>query len=99
MAEEKTKTVKLDQAGIENLPNDKPVVYKILDQQGENIYTGVAKRGRVKERLTEHLSTGPDPIRGGVKVEIQQKKTITDAEKTESNIIARTKPKLNKRGK
>lgn len=99
MAEEKTKTVKFNEEGVKDLPNDKPVVYKILNQSGENIYTGAAKRGRVKERLREHLPEGPNSILGGAKAKIQQKTSIAEAEKTESNIIARSKPKYNKRGK
>ncbi len=96
MAEEKPKTVKFTPEGIEKLPKDKPAVYKILDDKGENIYTGVAKRGRVPERLKEHLPGGPDPIPGGVRVQIQQKKSISEAEKTEKRIISRSKPKHNK---
>ena len=99
MAEEKIKTVKFNEKGIEDLPKSKPVVYKIKSPKGENIYTGKAKRGRVDARLKEHLPGGSDPIPGGVKVQIQQKKSIADAQKTESNIIARSKPKYNKKGK
>lgn len=99
MANEKTKTSKFDGDGIASLPKDKPVVYKILNEKDENIYTGVAKRGRVEERLREHLPGGPDPIIGGVKVKIQQKPSISEAEKSETLIISRSKPKLNRKGK
>lgn len=96
MAKGKSKTTNFTEKGIVNLPNDKPVVYKIMNQSGQNIYAGVAKRGRVQERLKEHLPGGPDPILGGAKVQIQQKPTISDAEKTEAKIILRSKPKYNK---
>ncbi len=99
MADEKQKTVKFNDAGLEKLPDNKPAVYKILDSGGNNIYTGVAKRGRVEERLKEHLPGGPDPIPGGVKVQIQQKPSIVQAEQSEAAVIARTKPRFNKRGK
>jgi len=99
MTEEKRKTVNFKKESIERLPKDKPAVYKILGKNGNNIYTGVAKRGRVRERIEEHLPGGTDPIRGGLKVQIQQKKTISDAEKSEKRIIARSKPKYNKAGK
>ena len=88
-----------DKDGIEELAKDKPVVYKIEDNQGNNLYTGVAKRGRVEERLKEHLPGGPDPVRGGKKVRIQQKPSIADAKKSEARIIKRSKPPQNKRGK
>lgn len=93
-----TKTVPLDKEGIEQLPENKPVVYKIKDSKDNNIYTGVAKRGRVQDRVEEHLK-GADKIPGGVKVQIIQKDSIAEAEKSESRIIAVTKPKHNKKGK
>ena len=88
-----------NEGGIENLAKDKPVVYKLLDGNGNNIYTGVAQRGRVEQRLKEHLSGGPDPIRGAKKVQIQQKSNIDEATKSEARIIKRSKPRYNKKGK
>jgi excinuclease UvrABC nuclease subunit len=99
MPEEKSKTVKLDSESIKKLPNNKPVVYKILNQKGENIYTGIAKRNNIQKRITDHLPSGQDSIPGGVKVNIQQKKTIAEAKKSEKIIIARSNPKYNKQGK
>ena len=52
------KTVTFNQKGIEKLPDNKPVVYKILTEGGKNNYTGSAQRGRVQERLKEHLPGG-----------------------------------------
>ena len=94
-----TKTVKFNKAGIGNLPNNKPATYKILDAQGNNIYTGSAKKGRVQERIAEHLSGGPDRIPGGSKVQIQQKSTIAEAQSSEAGILSRSKPRYNKKGK
>ena len=37
--------------GIEGLAKDKPVVYDIQNKKGDTVYTGVAKRGRVEQRL------------------------------------------------
>ena len=88
-----------DKEGIETLAKDKPVVYKIEDSNGNNIYTGVAKRGRVEERLKEHLPSGKDPIRGGAKVKIIQKPSIADALKSEARIIKKQQPTQNKKGK
>lgn len=89
------KTIKFNKKGIEKLPNDKPVVYKITSDKGKNNYTGIAKKGRVRERIEEHLSSGVDPI-PGVKVQIEQIDSIDNARKKESNIISRSKPKYNK---
>jgi predicted GIY-YIG superfamily endonuclease len=85
--------------GIKSLAKDKPILYKILDDKGENLYTGVAKRGRVEERLIEHLPGGPDPVKGGKKVVIDQKSSINEALKSEARIIKQSQPPQNKRGK
>lgn len=95
----KRKSGSFTQEGIESLSKDKPVVYKIENSKGKNIYTGVAKRGRVEERLKEHLPGGPDPVRGGVKVKIIQKNSIDDALKSEARIIRQQQPPQNKKDK
>lgn len=92
------KTVSFNQKGIEKLPDNKPVVYKILTNGDKNNYTGVAQRGRVQERLKEHLPGGKDYV-PGVKVQIEQLGSIKDAEAKEARIIARTQPTHNKKGK
>lgn len=88
------KTVKYNPDNINKLPNDKPVVYKILTNGGNNNYTGIAKRGRVQERINEHVSEIP-----GAKVQIEQMPSISEARKKEANIIKRSQPKYNKQGK
>ena len=99
MAPRKKKTVPLTGEGIKVIRDDKPVVYRILDGKGTNIYTGSAKRSRVEARLREHLPRGKDPIQGGKTVEINQKASIAEAQKSEARSIKRSKPKHNKRGK
>ena len=88
------KTVNFSKLGIKKLPNDKPAVYKILTQSGNNNYTGSAKKSRVRERINEHLGAIP-----GAKVQIEQMKSINQATTKESRIIKRSKPKHNKRDK
>jgi len=89
------KTVHYNQSGTAELPQDKPVVYRIKTNAGQTNYVGVAKRGRARERIQEHLSAGEIP---GAKVEIEQKSSIQEARKTEIRAIARSKPKYNKQG-
>ena len=89
------KTVNYNQSGVSKLPRDKPVVYRIKNRAGETNYVGIAKRGRVQERIQEHISAGDIP---GAKVEIEQKPSIQDARKTEKRVIARSQPKYNKQG-
>ena len=92
------KSGNFDEQGIEGLAKNKPIVYNIEDKKGNTLYTGVAKRGRVEERLKEHLPGGPDPVRGGTKVRIQQKTSITEVEKAEARSIKRNQPPQNKKG-
>lgn len=91
------KTVKNNKTNIGKLPDDKPVVYKIKTKGGNVNYVGVAKRGRVKERLEEHLAGGKDYV-PGAKVEIEQCGSIVDARKKETAAIQRIKPKHNTKG-
>ena len=71
-------------------------MYKILGPRRDNLYTGIAKRGRVHERLKEHLPGGKNPIRGAKKVALLQKSSIEEAKQTESRILSRSKPPQNK---
>ena len=92
----KRKSGQFSEEGIESLAKNKPIVYRIEDDSGTNIYTGVAKRGRVEDRLKEHLPGGKDPIPGGAKVKIEQKGSIFEAEKSEARIIKAAQPHYNK---
>ena len=87
------KTTSFNKTGISKLPNDKPVLYKIQTPSGKTNYTGIAQKGRVQDRLTEHLGNIP-----GTKVQIEQFSSIKDAAKKESNVISRNKPRYNKSG-
>jgi excinuclease UvrABC nuclease subunit len=93
------KTVRLNPDSIAKLPNDKPVVYRIIDRKGQNIYTGTAGKGNVRSRVADHLPRHKDPVPGAVKVQIDQQPSISDAKKKEANIISRSKPKYNRQGK
>jgi hypothetical protein len=81
------RTVKNNKRSISKLPNDKPVVYKIKTEGGTVNYVGVAKKGRVQERLKEHLAGGRDYIPGD-KVQIEQFGSIGEAKKKETSVIA-----------
>ena len=89
-----TKTVKYNKQGIDQLPNDKPVLYRIKTESGNLNYVGIAQRGRVRERISEHLDKIP-----GAKVQIEQFSSITDAQRKEVNVIKRAQSKYNKQGK
>ncbi len=85
-----TRKVKYNKEGINQLPNDKPVLYRIETQNGTLNYAGVAKRGRVRERIEEHLGEIP-----GSKVRIEQFSSIQNDREKEKNVIKRNNPKYN----
>ncbi len=89
-----TKKVKYNKNGISKLPNDKPVIYRIETEGGKLNYSGVAKRGRVKDRIKDHLREIP-----GASVRVEQFSSIRDALTKESRVIKRNKPKYNEQGK
>ncbi len=95
----KKKSSKFNSEGIDSLAHDKPVVYKLFNNKGENVYTGSSKKGQVPSRLKDHLAGGSHPIPGAKNVQIEQHSSIADARDSEKRIISRTKPKHNKKGK
>ena len=88
------KTTKYNKTGIEKLPIDKPALYRIETEGGTLNYAGIAKRGRVQERVQEHLADIP-----GATVRIEQFNSIKDAKKKETRVIQINKPKYNDQGK
>lgn len=91
------KIVNNNKTNIGKLPNSKPVVYQIKTKSGNVNYVGVAKKGRVQERLKEHLPGGKDYV-PGAKVQIVQVGSITEAKKVEAAAIKRIQPKHNIKG-
>lgn len=89
-----TKKVRYGKSNIEQLPNSKPVLYRIETESGRLNYVGAAKRGRVRERIAEHLGEIPGEI-----VRIEQFSRIQEAHAKETRVIRRSRPKYNKQGK
>lgn len=85
----------LNKSQISKVPDDKPAVYELLDQSGTNVYTGIAKRGRVQDRLEEHLPSGQDSVAGASRFRVKQKPSVEQARQEEKQIIKKEKPKGN----
>ena len=85
---------KFDKSSIDKLPNNKPVLYRIKTDGGKENYIGIAKKGRVQDRLKEHLGSIP-----GARIEIEQFSSIADARNKEKNVIKRNQPKYNTQDK
>ena len=69
-----TKKVKYNKTDLSQLPKNKPVLYRIETDGGNLNYVGTAKRGRVQERLAEHIGEIP-----GAKVSIEHFDSIDKA--------------------
>ncbi len=85
---------KFNKSAIGSLPDDKPVLYRIETEAGKLNYAGIAKKGRVQDRLAEHLGEIP-----GAKVSIEQFSSIAEARSKEKNVIKRNQPKYNDQDK
>ncbi|MBU1318828.1 MAG: GIY-YIG nuclease family protein [candidate division Zixibacteria bacterium] len=83
-----------NKTGIESLPDDKPVLYRIETEAGKLNYAGVAQRGRVQDRLSEHLGNIP-----GATVQIEQFNSTEDAREKEARVIKKNQPKYNDQDK
>jgi len=94
-----SRTQKFTNANIENIPENKAIVYKIKNIAGENLYTGIAGRGRAQERLMEHKELKREVIPGGTRFQIVQVKNKERAEQVEKQIIRKEQPKFNEQNK
>lgn len=94
-----SRTRKFTKENILEVPKNKTVIYKIKNIKGENLYTGVAGRGRVQKRLMEHKKLKKEIIPGGTRFQIAQVKTKDRAEQIEKQIIKKEKPEFNKQNK
>lgn len=89
-----TKKVNFNERGIGKLPDNKPVLYRILTNSDNPNYIGTAQKGRVKERISEHLGEIP-----GATVKIEQFNSIEDAREKEERAIKINQPKYNEKSK
>ena len=87
-----------NKTNVPKVPANKPVLYQLDTAGGNPNYIGVAKRGRVRQRLNEHLPSGPDPIPAKT-VKIRQFSSIDKAKAAEKQAIKSKQPKYNIRHK
>lgn len=90
---------KFTKENIKEVPKDKAIIYKVKNIAGENLYTGIAGRGRVQDRLMEHKTLKRELIPGGTRFQIAQVKNKDRAEQIEKQIIRKEKPKFNEQNK
>lgn len=93
------RTQKFTKGNIANVPQDKAIIYKIKNRDGENLYTGIAGRGRSQERLLEHKEIKKEKIPEGTRFQYAQVKTKDRAHTIEKTIIRKEQPEFNKKHK
>lgn len=93
------RTQKFTKTNIENVPEDKAIVYKLKNEAGKNLYTGVAGRKRGQDRLLEHKTVNNEKISGATRFQIVQVKNKGRAKQIEKQIIRKEKPKFNEQYK
>lgn len=86
--------VRFSKKGIIALPTSKPGVYIIKNNNGTNMFTGIAKRGQVHETLASHFYGGEKYIPGAW-VTFQQFNNLTEANAELKKVLERDKPKYN----
>ena len=90
---------KFTKENIVKVPENKAIIYKIKSSGGENLYTGIAGRGRSQERLIEHKDINKEKIPAGTRFQYAQVKTKVRAHAIEKSIIKEEQPKFNEQHK
>jgi len=90
---------KFNKTSIKNIPEGKPILYRFQNNSGNELYLGIAKKGRVQERLQEHLALKREKIPGAAKVKFAQFSSVEKVKKAEKQLIKKLEPKFNKQNK
>jgi len=94
-----TNSKKFNKTSLNNIPEEKPILYRLLNNSGDELYNGIAKKSRVRERLLEHLNLKKEKIPGATKIKFMQFSSIEKARKAEKELIERLQPKFNDQDK
>ena len=86
---------KFTKENIFKVSEDSALVYKIKGSAGENLYTGIAGRGRGVDRLLEHKEVEKEKIPGGTRFQTASVKNKDVAERIEKIIIRKENPEFN----
>lgn len=90
-----TKTKPMTKADIANVPGNKPGIYRIKNAQDKTLYVGMAKGGRLDERIAEHKGI----FKGGTHFQYKLASSKEVAERMERKEIKNWKPVFNKKHK
>ena len=87
-----SKTMRITNANIGNVPGDKPGVYRIKNTEGGILYIGKAKGGRLDDRIAEHKGE----FEGGTQFQYRTTSSKEAAERLERKEIREYRPLKNK---
>ena len=87
-----------NKSSIRAVPANRPILYQLDTASGNPNYIGVAKRGRPRKRLRDHLPGGASPIPAKT-VKVRQFSSIAEAKAAEKRAIKAKQPKYNIRHK
>jgi len=90
-----TKTKTITKGNIEKVPGNKPGIYRIKNAQDKTLYVGMAKGGRLDERIAEHKGE----FKGGTRFQYKLAPNKEAAERMERKEIKNWKPVFNKKDK
>jgi len=96
MAKRFSKAKLFNKTNVKKIPEDKPIVYRLKGEKNKELYTGVAKKSRTQERLSEHLTKKSEKIPGAKKFQVLQFSDIKKAKVAEKKLIKKLNPKYNK---
>lgn len=82
---------------IETISADQPNGYELFDIKGELSYVGIAKRGRINERLLEHYDYS-EFNKEITHFATKEFSSIDQAKEWEEKVIESEDPKFNKQG-
>lgn len=92
MAMEKFSPVRtITKGNLEKVPGDKPGVYRIKNAEGDVLYIGKAKGGRLDDRIAEHKGE----FDGGTKFQYRTTPSKDAAERLERKEIKKFDPPSN----
>ncbi|HED37808.1 MAG TPA: hypothetical protein ENI76_06140 [Ignavibacteria bacterium] len=80
---------------LEKVPGDKPGIYRIKNAAGKTLYVGMAKGGRLNDRIAEHKGE----FKGGMRFQYKLAPSKEAAERMERKEIKNWKPVFNKKDK
>ena len=88
-----SKTARITNTNLEKDPGDKPGVYRIKNAEGDILYIGKAKGGRLDDRIAEHKGE----FEGGTQFQYRTTSSKEAAERLEQKEIKKFDPPSNQK--